>query len=641
MDSTQLSDQISQSIPLINNYQTSLQRLLLEWSVVSVVAKVNNQAIGAQFLDSISQTEKKFIELSELLISRIVNRYIGQLNINLGLHSQAFIDILNRNLFERSADIGFISQDSKIRQFFAEPDKQHNIETYLQEYIAKYSVYDDVILLDPELNVLARIKACDVKRSFSPCLQKALASPTFVESDKAIDLLPNESKPLVFAQKVTHNNCTVGLLCLSFKFEDELANIYQTLKSEVNYRYKLISESRSTLFDSHQSDSQDLISNLNEIQIDSHKNLKYANKTKPYQGYQGQNWQSHISINLAQAIEECGLGQSLLKSSRLYPQELNELSLQISKALNISISNGRVISLKKNSKSFLPILESYHEIGLKIREIFSGSITHIHQIANQTVESEVSFFASIALDILDRNLYERANDCRWWALNEDITMALEENKTNKSEIITSVIDSINELYSVYECIYVLDQEGLVSAVSNPKYKHMLGKNLTHSTVYTNTYKLNGTQDYEVSNFENARFYDNKPTYTYSAAIRNAAGLVIGSMAIVFKAETEFKEILNDFIPKNGNGESYECAFSMFVDSSAKIISVTENEHGFEVADKLAEFTTLLETLTLGKDTTTISFDKQQYIVGMQKSQGYREYQRDANNSMYCFVCVPS
>ncbi len=35
------------------------------------------------------------------------------------------------------------------------------------------------------------------------------------------------------------------------------------------------------------------------------------------------------------------------------------------------------------------------------------------------------FLAELIVDIMDRNLYERANDCRWWALTTDFRAILE------------------------------------------------------------------------------------------------------------------------------------------------------------------------------------------------------------------------
>ena len=641
MGSKKLHEELSKNIALINNYRTSLERLLLEWSVVSVVAKVNNQEIGAQFLESISKTEKKFIELSDLLIDRILSRYVGQLNINLGLHSQAFIDILNRNLFERSADIGFLAQDARLKKFFKNPSSDSNIQRYLQEYIDKYTVYNDVILLDTNLNVLSRLQKTDISQSNSPALRKALDSSDFIQSDEVFDLLPEIKNPLIFAQKVVSDGQTLGVLCLCFKFEDELEKIYKSLVSEIDYRYQLMAN-KNNLFDSHNEPAIENTKATNTIEIDSQQNLRFSTNAKSYHGYSCLEWQCQISIELAKAIVSNTKIQNLSKTSRLYPHELDELSLQISKALNISISNGRVISLKKNSKSFLPILESYHEIGLKIREIFASSISHIHQIANQTVESEVSFFASIALDIMDRNLYERANDCRWWALNQDISDALMlDDKQEGVHVIKDTIQSINELYTVYECLFVFDDQGIVNAVSNSKYEHLVGKNLTASSVYSNTKQLETTQDYAVTNFEASEFYQQKPTYTYSAAIKNSHGDFIGGIGLAFESEHEFKDILNDFIPKDANGQSYAGAFSMFVDETGRIVSATDNPHAYEVNEKFADFNIICDQIEGDNGTLNLTLGEQKYLVGYQISKGYREYKAQPNNTIYCFVCVPS
>ncbi|MEB0284817.1 hypothetical protein, partial [Sphingomonas sp. 10B4] len=59
------------------------------------------------------------------------------------------------------------------------------------------------------------------------------------------------------------------------------------------------------------------------------------------------------------------------------------------------------------------------------------------------------------IDIMDRNLYERANDCRWWALTPDIQLLMADAFINgemgddDTQVITRILESINALYTAY------------------------------------------------------------------------------------------------------------------------------------------------------------------------------------------------
>ena len=86
--------------------------------------------------------------------------------------AQVAINILVRNLFERTADIGFLSTDDDIRAFAknsGDSDARAALQRRFEEYVRKYSVYSDIILLNPEGHVLARLdENVPVDRSADP-----------------------------------------------------------------------------------------------------------------------------------------------------------------------------------------------------------------------------------------------------------------------------------------------------------------------------------------------------------------------------------------------------------------------------------------------------------------------------------------
>ncbi|MGE4516085.1 MAG: chemotaxis protein CheW, partial [Arcobacteraceae bacterium] len=93
------------------------------------------------------------------------------------------VDIVIRNLFERTADIGFLATDDDIRNFLItvqEVEEKRQVDTTIQsieecldethykkqlkyikqrfnEYVAKYSVYYDIILFDNKGNIVAKL----------------------------------------------------------------------------------------------------------------------------------------------------------------------------------------------------------------------------------------------------------------------------------------------------------------------------------------------------------------------------------------------------------------------------------------------------------------------------------------------------
>jgi uncharacterized protein YgfB (UPF0149 family) len=84
--------------------------------------------------------------------------------------------------------------------------------------------------------------------------------------------------------------------------------------------------------------------------------------------------------------------------------------------LILVVLNGQVVSAKKDAKEFMPVLDEIRNIGHQTKGVFKSSINKLYDTVVSSLLSEIQFQAFLAVDIMDRNLYERANDVRWWAL---------------------------------------------------------------------------------------------------------------------------------------------------------------------------------------------------------------------------------
>jgi hypothetical protein len=126
-----------------------------------MVGKINSENIDSQLLESIIDTQKEFQDLRDLMIKELIGRYLNQTNSEITLRAQTTIDILIRNLFERTADVGFLATDDDLVDFMSNSapiaQDQTFIQQRLEEYVAKYSVYDDVLLVSPTGDIKAKL----------------------------------------------------------------------------------------------------------------------------------------------------------------------------------------------------------------------------------------------------------------------------------------------------------------------------------------------------------------------------------------------------------------------------------------------------------------------------------------------------
>ena len=293
------------------------------------------------------------------------------------------------------------------------------------------------------------------------------------------------------------------------------------------------------------------------------------------------------------------------------------------------------MSLKRDVRSFLPILDRFQQISVEIQDIFSRFINHIHDVLVNTITSKVAFSAALGVDIMDRNLYERANDCRWWALNSSFGQIMTKNcqgeslSVNDKQKLTDILIYINKLYTVYTNIFIYDKNGVIVAVSNPSENHIINSR-ANSKDTTRCLQLHDTQTYIVSDFETTEFYDNRHTYIYHAAIKDWQDMKhnVGGIGLVFDSEPEFSAMLNETRPSYSNDKINNTTYSCFVDRSGMVISSTTDNIKVGTTLKLPK--SILEANNGAQGTTDWKNSGKPQLVGYKVSSGYREYKISDN-----------
>ena len=363
--------------------------------------------------------------------------------------------------------------------------------------------------------------------------------------------------------------------------------------------------------------------------------LQFATKTQGYQGYCGLPWYALVRApnqvvfsdkNYLDAID-----LTIERDSPLYLSELEETNLKVSTLLLIVILNGKILSLKRDVKSFLPVLDSFQNISIDIQEIFTRFIHHIHNILVKTIQDKVASSASLSIEVMDRNLYERANDCRWWALNSTfrkvLSKAVDGNKVSGEDTheLSRILAYINQLYTVYTNIILYDTHGKILAVSDKSQTKLIGTTMPNMSEVNQCLRLQDTQAYFVSDFKATPLYDNQHTYIYHAAVKDwqVSHKNVGGIALIFDSQPQFAAMLQETQPVYRTQAVNESTFSAFVDRQGLIISTT---HPTLKVGALLSLPSKVLTAENGQINTVLWKGLQStYLIGYKVSQGYREY----------------
>ena len=655
----------------VDKYKEELGRLSTSWDMFALLGQLGDINID------IGKTKENFLNLTSTLLNHLSEQQIKKVTQEMKFKAQVAIDILIRNLFERTADIGFLATDDDIRNFIQNYVSKYNensvilrdnIQKRFKEYVSKYSVYFDIVVLDNHGKLLVRLND-DIKTEKTDLafVNKVLNSDEdYLETYGFHDFIPQYKKSLVYSYKVTktnnQNSENLGVLCLCFKFTDEMNGILTNLIDTKNKECITILDEDGFVIASSDRDHIKLGAKLPIVLNEEFKLISFAGRdyiaktceTNGYQGFKGLKWYGHIMIPLEYAFLSDELNSkevddniinAMMENEQHFSKELKEVfnnSQTIQDNLTRVIWNGNIAQSKLNSVNREFSKSLLNEIGI-VGNKANSSLENLNQTIITSILKDSEFLSSLAIDIMDRNLYERANDCRWWALISYFREAFDDYSTlhDKKDEISEILKYINDLYTVYTNLIFFDKNGKVIAVSNRNEEFLVGRVLTQDWV-SKTLSLKDTSKYCVSKFEKTVLYDNQSTYIYSSAIRSLKNeaIVTGGIAIVFDSKPQFSAMLDDTLPRDTQGEKLSGVFALFTNKEKQIISSSNED--FEVDSYLNiddSFFDLKNSHGLSK---IIEFDNKYYAIAAKCSNGYREYKSrvdDYKNDVLCFVFI--
>lgn len=643
----------------VEDYHQRLTKLQGAWDTLSLLSHLGGDG------SDLSGTRQAFEALAAELVESLTDATCKKAQATLAAKAQIAIDILVRNLFERTADVGFLSADADLCTYLQELEsaRREGADTALQarteamrrrlrEYVAKYSVYSDIVVLAPGGEVLLALQGTQATHSRDPLLQTTLETRTgYVETYRKVDFQP-QARSLVYSCRIEDRGTLRGILCLCFDLDDEVRRIFSKLGAAADWTVFAFLDANGEVIASSDAWQAPVGSRL-PLALDAQRNIvrfagrEYLAVSRPthgYQGYMGPGWHAHAMVPLEHAFEPAAgasrLDQSLLAelsdSEQMFSAELRRIpnqARQIQRELNRSVWNGHVrLEARKdgaNGNNFAKaLLWETGSAGRRTQDTFENSIGDLQEMVSSAFLESAALLSSLAVDILDRNLYERANDCRWWALNGTLIDHLSGGDVDVGGV-TEILRHINSLYTVYHTIVLLDAHKRIVAVSSPAQSKLAGSTCNEAWA-AEALQLRDSQSFCVSPFAPSALYGNQHTLIFGAAIRHAQGRTIGAIGIVFDTTPQLAAMLKDALPASDNGTQ---STGIFIDADQRVMSATHLYQPGERIDLPAE---LLREHGSARG-CVIEHRGMYYAAATCAAEGYREYDRVAATAI---VLIP-
>lgn len=653
-------DHLCAVLPHMAAVEETREALLIlsqRWDLLDVLSRV------VQTGTEVDEARSEFKILSPALIAALGDKSLDKLIVSLGAKAQVTVDIVIRNLFERTADIGFLATDDDLRRFLkgGEGPSVDALRARLLEYQRKYSVYENVVVMDTHGHVRAQA-GCGALPAVcrDESVDRALkTSDAYVERFAPSDLGPDGAPVLTYSYRIVEvsasGSAPLGVLSLLFRFADELDGIFRKLLRPDDWAILALLDAEGAVLAC--SDVAQLpmgtrldVDTTKTYQFIRHMGRRYiavTRATKGYQGYFGLGWRGCALIPVEVAFEEQGDSavaladhhyRSIAQNPHLFSETMRRIPQRadaIQAELNRTVWNGKLAMPRvttaadhagTDAAARRTLLSEISAAGSRTQRVFADAVGTLNRTAIGSLVGNCASSAALAVDLMDRNLYERANDCRWWALTTRFREILAQPRIAEVERaeLTAILVQINDLYSVYTNLILFDRQGSVQAVSNPSQGTLVGTMLPPGLAQRFTARAD-TAFYGVSDFEVSPLYDGRATYIYGAPVMAAAdpGVIVGGIAIVFDAEPQFRAMLEDSGLSDAGGRLIPGSRNLFVDAQRRIIASTTA--GDAVGAKLELPTGLLVQAGERPSSRVLAIGGELFAVGVCASAGYREY----------------
>lgn len=607
--------------------ERDLRDLGLLWQMIEATSAIACPEEAEDILPMLTRTRERFSALQAQLVRQLGSESLAELGDELASSAQCTIDILVRNLFERTADVGFLATDAVLRAFCeaaARGDADAApLQRRLAEYRAKYSVYDDIVLLAPDGRVLARLdEEGPSTLAGDPLVADTIARRGFVERFGPTPLARGGAPALLYAQRIdADGGRCAGLLVLRFRLADEMRRIFASVEQSGRHVALVLLDAEDRVIASADESHVPVGARLQtapgaEVGLVAFGGREYLAVTRPgagFQGYPGPGWRAHAMVSLLTAFSgrDDADGDAALAPDTPELARLRGELEAINGDLRRVVWNGRLFAGAQQHASarLKALLAQVQEAGRRTRDRVDEAIGALQRSALARQRHAAHDLARLAADIMDRSLYERANDCRWWALSPVLERGLAAPPAAADAELAAVLRHVNGLYTVYTRLVVFGADGRIRAVSRDAEDTSLIGQEVGAALLDAVRGLADSQRYAVSAFEASPLSDGRPTYVYAAAVRDAQRRVVGGIAAVFDAPAELHKMLGDVL-----GE--RAGFAAFVETDGRVLACTDAE--------LPPGSMLPKALAPG----LAEFRGATWSVAAVKADGYREFKRE-------------
>jgi hypothetical protein len=201
--------------------------------------------------------------------------------------------------------------------------------------------------------------------------------------------------------------------------------------------------------------------------------------------------------------------------------------------------------------------------------------TLTESMAAQNQGARLVDLALNAIELVDRNLYERTCDVRWWAT--DAAMVAAASDPTACATASQRLGVILDAYTVYLDLWLCDLDGNIIANGRPGRYAVDGANVADQAWFQRARALKSGDDFAVADISSERLLDGAQVATYATAVREngmAHGKAIGVLGVHFDWQPQAAAITQGIRLTDAERNTTR---ALLVDSSGRVIAASDGK----------------------------------------------------------------
>lgn len=208
-------------------------------------------------------------------------------------------------------------------------------------------------------------------------------------------------------------------------------------------------------------------------------------------------------------------------------------------------------------KAFSVVAEQMNDLSSKIgvvsKKMRNESRDSIEELGNliktqatQVRGTRLSDIALTNIDLIDRSLYERSCDVRWWATDDSVVNALSSRKKEDYDFVSKRLGIILNSYTVYFDLVLCDIDGNIVANGRPETYRSVGMNAKNSEWFSSAMRTTSGKEFGFQTVGRCNLVNNELSLVFSCTVREHGdqnGKISGVLGALFRWEDLAQKIV--------------------------------------------------------------------------------------------------